>query len=60
MTPAYRTSTCVQDSPGERKGYQYARPGHPTRTALEGNPAALESGAEGGGLFQRGGGRWMR
>ena len=34
MTPIYATSTYVQTSPGVHKGYDYARTGNPTRTAL--------------------------
>jgi len=44
MTPIYQTSTYVQTSPGEHKGYEYARTQNPTRTALEKNLAALENG----------------
>ena len=44
MTPIYQTSTYVQKSPGEHKGYEYARTQNPTRTALEKNLAALENG----------------
>lgn len=44
MTPIYQTSTFVQASPGEHKGYEYARTGNPTRTVLETNLAALENG----------------
>ena len=47
MTPIYQTSTFVQAAPGEHKGYAYARAGNPTRTALEANLAALESGTHG-------------
>jgi cystathionine beta-lyase/cystathionine gamma-synthase len=42
MTPIYQTSTYVQQGVGEHKGYDYARTGNPTRTALEGCLAALE------------------
>jgi len=42
MTPIYQTSTYVQSSVGEHKGYDYARTGNPTRTALESCLAALE------------------
>ncbi|MCC6185645.1 MAG: PLP-dependent transferase, partial [Chitinophagaceae bacterium] len=35
MTPIYQTSTYVQDSPGQHKGYEYARSQNPTRTALQ-------------------------
>lgn len=47
MTPVYLTSTYVQESPGKLKGYDYSRTCNPTRTALEANIAALESGAHG-------------
>jgi cystathionine gamma-lyase len=47
MTPIYATSTYVQTSPGVHKGYDYARTGNPTRTALEACVADLESGARG-------------
>lgn len=47
MTPIYQTSTFVQESPGTHKGYEYARTGNPTRTALEENLAALEHGKHG-------------
>ena len=42
MTPIYQTSTFVQSAPGEHQGHEYARVTNPTRTALEGNLAALE------------------
>ena len=44
MTPIYATSTFVQKSPGEHKGYEYSRSGNPTRTALENCMAQLEKG----------------
>ena len=44
MTPVYLTSTFVQEAPGVHQGYDYARSGNPTRTALEQNLAALEGG----------------
>jgi cystathionine beta-lyase len=44
MTPIYQTSTYVQDSPGNHKGYEYARTQNPTRGVLETNLAALENG----------------
>ena len=47
MTPIYQTSTYAQDGPGNHKGYEYARTGNPTRTALEANLACLENGAYG-------------
>ncbi|MFN3917240.1 MAG: cystathionine gamma-synthase [Flavobacteriales bacterium] len=43
MTPIYQTSTFVQESPGQHKGYAYARGKNPTRKALEENLAALEN-----------------
>lgn len=46
MTPIYQTSTYVQSSPGQHKGYEYARTKNPTRTALEHNLAALENGTD--------------
>src|SRR5687768_2052058 len=46
--PIYATSTFAQDGVGGmRGGYEYARTGNPTRTALEANLAALEDGAFG-------------
>lgn len=42
MVPVYQTSTYVQSGPGEHKGFEYARTHNPTRSALEGNIAALE------------------
>lgn len=53
MTPIYQTSTYAQDGPGRHKGYEYSRVSNPTRTALEGNLAALE-GAEHGIAFSSG------
>lgn len=53
MTPIYQTSTFVQAAPGKHQGYEYARTGNPTRTALEGNLAALE-GAGHGVVFSSG------
>jgi cystathionine beta-lyase/cystathionine gamma-synthase len=46
MTPIFQTSTYVQDSPGNHKGYEYARTQNPTRSALEKNLAALENGVD--------------
>lgn len=43
--PVYQTSTFVQDAPGQNKGYDYARSGNPTRSALESIVAQLEKGA---------------
>jgi cystathionine beta-lyase/cystathionine gamma-synthase len=45
--PIYQTSTFAQEAVGVNKGYEYARSGNPTRTALETAMAALESGAHG-------------
>jgi cystathionine beta-lyase len=42
--PIYQTSTFVQEAPGVNKGYDYARSGNPTRTALEDLIAQLEEG----------------
>lgn len=42
MTPIYQTSTFWQESPGNHKGYAYARGKNPTRTALEKCLAELE------------------
>jgi cystathionine gamma-lyase len=47
MTPIYATSTYVQASPGVHKGFDYARSRNPTRDALEGCVASLESGFAG-------------
>lgn len=47
MTPIYQTSTYVQEAPGEHKGHEYSRVSNPTRTALEGNLAALEAARHG-------------
>src|SRR4026209_466112 len=44
MTPIYATSTYAQTSPGERKGFDYARTRNPTRDALEACVAELEGG----------------
>ena len=47
MTPIYQTSTYVQASPGDHKGYEYSRTHNPTRTALQNALAALENGTHG-------------
>jgi cystathionine gamma-lyase len=47
MTPIYATSTYAQSSPGEHKGFDYARTRNPTRDALEACIAELESGRHG-------------
>jgi cystathionine beta-lyase/cystathionine gamma-synthase len=44
MTPIYQTSTYIQDGVGKPRGYDYARSGNPTRTALETCIAVLEGG----------------
>ncbi len=45
IPPIYATSTYKQDGVGGmRGGYEYSRTANPTRTALEGNLAALEEG----------------
>jgi cystathionine gamma-lyase len=44
MTPIFQTSTYVQASPGDHKGYEYSRTQNPTRSALQNNLAALENG----------------
>ena len=46
MTPIFQTSTYAQESPGDHKGYEYARSQNPTRTVLERNLAALENGVD--------------
>lgn len=47
MQPIYATSTYVQESPGEHKGYEYSRTQNPTRMAYERCVADLESGEDG-------------
>ena len=48
IPPIYATSTYKQDGVGGmRGGYEYSRTANPTRTALEGNLAALEDGERG-------------
>src|ERR1700752_3362275 len=44
VTPIYQTSTYVQEALGHHQGYEDARTQNPTRSALEGNIAAMESG----------------
>src|SRR5215204_3712766 len=51
--PIYQTSTYVQEAVGVHKGYDYARVGNPTRTALETALASLE-GADHGLAFASG------
>jgi cystathionine gamma-lyase len=43
MPPIFQTSTYVQASPGEHKGYEYTRSKNPTRTRLEECLASLEN-----------------
>jgi cystathionine gamma-synthase len=43
--PIYQTSTYAQAAVGDHRGYEYARTGNPTRTALETALAALEEGS---------------
>jgi cystathionine gamma-lyase len=47
MTPIYASSTYVQSSPGEHKGFDYSRTRNPTRDALEACMADLENGFAG-------------
>jgi cystathionine beta-lyase/cystathionine gamma-synthase len=47
MVPIYQTATYAQTGIGGHKGYEYARTGNPTRTALEACIAALEKGSYG-------------
>ena len=51
--PIYQTSTFAQEAVGQNKGYDYARSGNPTRTALQICLASLES-AEHGFAFASG------
>ena len=44
MPPIYATSTYVQSSPGEHKGYDYSRTRNPTRDALQAALCNLEGG----------------
>lgn len=43
MTPIFQTSTYIQTSPGNHKGYEYSRSQNPTREALESSLVALEN-----------------
>ena len=47
MPPIYQTSTYVQKSPGNHKGYEYSRTHNPTRDALEKSIASIENGKYG-------------
>ncbi len=46
MPPIYQTSTFKQSSPGDHKGFEYARSGNPTRTAFENALASIENGSD--------------
>lgn len=46
MPPIFQTSTYAQQAPNQHKGYDYARVGNPTRTALEKMIAGLEGADE--------------
>jgi cystathionine gamma-lyase len=46
MPPIFQTSTFVQSAPNVHQGYDYARVGNPTRTALEKLIAGLENADE--------------
>jgi len=46
MPPVFQTSTFAQEAPGKHQGYDYARGGNPTRTALEKLIAGLEEADE--------------
>ena len=45
--PIYTSSTYVQESPGEHKGFDYSRTSNPTRKALEICISDLEEGGQG-------------
>lgn len=45
--PVFQTSTFAQESVGKHSGYEYARTGNPTRTALERAFASMEEAAYG-------------
>ncbi len=42
IPPIFQTSTYVQNSPGNHKGFEYSRTHNPTRSRLEENLASLE------------------
>lgn len=46
MPPVFQTSTYAQSAPNQHQGYDYARAGNPTRTALEKLIAGLEGADE--------------
>lgn len=43
IVPIFQTSTYTQEGIGQHKGYEYARTGNPTRSALEACLASLEN-----------------
>src|SRR4029077_19680134 len=47
VTPITLSTTFAQSAVGEHRGYEYARSGNPTRTALELCVASLEGAAHG-------------
>ena len=47
MVPIYQSSTFAQEGIGRHKGFEYARTGNPTRSALEDCLASLEGAAFG-------------
>ncbi|CAN5229375.1 cystathionine gamma-synthase [soil metagenome] len=47
MPPIFQTSTYAQEAPNVNQGYDYARVGNPTRTALEKMIAGLENADHG-------------
>ncbi len=53
MPPIFQTSTYAQEAPNKHKGFDYARVGNPTRTALEQMIAGLE-GADEAACFSSG------
>src|SRR5437660_5354076 len=47
MTPIFQTATFAETGMGEHKGFEYARTGNATRSALEACIATLENGTYG-------------
>lgn len=47
IVPVHQTSTFAQQAVGQHRGWDYARSGNPTRTALETAIASLEGGMHG-------------
>ncbi len=47
IVPVFQTSTFAQEAVGKHSGYEYARTGNPTRTALQTALAALEGASFG-------------